>query len=184
MLVFVPPADYLDREAEEACYRLHENALDDPGYRAFLSRLAAPVLSQLPEGARGLDFGCGPEPALAAMFSEAGHEVALYDSFFFPEPDALNRRYDFITASEVVEHLHEPGPVIGQLWSVLRPGGLLGIMTKLLRGREAFAQWHYIRDPTHVCFFSRQTWQWWGKARGVTPSFFGQDVILFRKPGA
>ena len=57
-LVFVPPEYFLSRAAERAEYDLHENSLDDPGYRGFLSRLAQPLLQRLPDGARGLDFGC------------------------------------------------------------------------------------------------------------------------------
>ena len=56
-LVFVPPAFYLDRRAEQAEYDLHQNAINDVGYRQFLSRLAIPLLQRLPDAARGLDFG-------------------------------------------------------------------------------------------------------------------------------
>ncbi len=69
-LVFVPPAFFLSRQAERAEYDLHRNAIDDPGYRAFLSRLAQPLLARLPPASRGLDFGCGPGPALAHMLRD------------------------------------------------------------------------------------------------------------------
>ncbi|MEM0955075.1 MAG: hypothetical protein AAGI24_13115, partial [Pseudomonadota bacterium] len=72
-LVFVPGCHYLTAAAERAEYLLHENAVDDPGYRRFLSRLAVPLLARLPAESEGLDFGCGPGPALAAMLREAGH---------------------------------------------------------------------------------------------------------------
>ena len=76
-LVFVPPAYYLDREAERREYDLHRNEVNDPGYRRFLSRLSEPLLQRLTPGASGLDFGCGPGPALAHMLEEAGCLVAL-----------------------------------------------------------------------------------------------------------
>lgn len=182
-LVYVPPAYFLTREEERACYELHENAVDDPGYRRFLSRLASPLMERLPPHARGLDFGCGPAPALAAMLREAGHEVALYDSFFFPERVALAQRYEFVTATEVVEHLHRPGEVLAKLWECIEPGGWLGVMTKLVRDAEAFASWHYIRDPTHVCFFSRETWSWWAQRHAAELTTLGADVMLLRKSG-
>lgn len=181
-LVFVPPACYLDREAERAEYLKHENDEHDPGYRAFLSRLAGPLIERLPAGARGLDFGCGPGPALAAMLREQGFNVSLFDSFFVPDTAPLASDFDFITATEVVEHLHHPGEVLARLWRLLRPGGCLGLMTKLVLDRDAFARWHYKNDPTHVCFFSRETFEWWGEQRGTTPEFRGADVVLFRKP--
>jgi hypothetical protein len=179
-LVFVPPAYYLDRAAERAEYDLHCNALDDPGYRAFLSRLALPLVARLAPGSCGLDFGCGAGPALAAMLREAGHEVSLYDTFYQPERSVLNRRYDFICATEVVEHLHQPGVELARLWSLLHSGGVLGIMTKLVLGSEAFAGWHYKNDPTHVCFFSEQTWHWWAREHGAGLEFIGADVMLLQ----
>ena len=180
-LVFVPPARFLDRESERAEYDLHQNAVDDPAYRAFLSRLAQPLMQRLEPGARGLDFGCGQGPALAHMLREAGFEVALYDSFFQPDQRVLGRQYDFICATEVVEHLHRPGVELARLWSLLRPGGWLGIMTKLVRDAEAFANWHYKNDPTHVCFFSAGTWRWWARQQGANVDIMGADVILLRR---
>ncbi|GAB3273879.1 class I SAM-dependent methyltransferase [Parahaliea aestuarii] len=181
-LVFVPPAFHLDRDAEKAEYDLHDNRVDDPAYRRFLSRLADPLLERLPPAARGLDFGCGPGPALAAMLEQAGHAVALYDVFYFPDAAVLGGQYDFICATEVVEHLHRPGAELDRLWQCLRPGGWLGVMTKLVRDREAFAGWHYKNDRTHVCFFSEATWEWWAKGRGAALEIVAADVILLFKP--
>jgi SAM-dependent methyltransferase len=181
-LVFVPGDDYLSPSRERAEYDLHENAVDDPAYRRFLSRLGEPLMARLAPGAEGLDFGCGPGPALAAMLGEAGFRVSLYDPFYFPRPEALQRSYDFICATEVVEHLHRPGFELDRLWQCLRPGAVLGVMTKLVRDREAFASWHYKNDPTHVCFFSRATWRWWAHRQGAGLSFIGADVILLERP--
>lgn len=181
-LVYVPPAYYLDPESERAEYDLHCNEVDDPGYRRFLSRLARPLQQRLASGDRGLDFGCGAGPALAHMLREAGYEVALYDIFYHPDPAALKGAYNFICATEVVEHLHAPGDELRRLWSLLQPGGWLGVMTKLVRDREAFSGWHYKNDPTHVCFFSRETWQWWALRQEARLEFMGADVILLQKP--
>ena len=181
-LVFVPPEYFLSRAAERAEYDLHENSLDDPGYRGFLSRLAQPLLQRLPDGARGLDFGCGPAPALARMLREAGCEVALYDSFYLPDAQVLQPAYDFVCATEVVEHLHHPGAQLEVLWSLLGAGGWLGIMTKLARDVDAFSRWHYKNDPTHVCFFSVETWQWWARQMDAQLEILGADVILLQKP--
>jgi 2-polyprenyl-3-methyl-5-hydroxy-6-metoxy-1,4-benzoquinol methylase len=172
----------LSREAERAEYDLHQNAIDDPGYRDFLSRLAAPLTERLAPGAHGLDFGCGPGPALAQLLREAGFEMSLYDSFYLPDEGALAAHYDFICATEVVEHLHLPGEELARLWSMLEPGGVLGVMTKLVRDQAAFVRWHYKNDPTHVCFFSEETWHWWARVRGASLSIIGTDVILLERP--
>jgi hypothetical protein len=180
-LVFVPPKEYVTREAERAEYNLHQNDTDDPGYQAFLSRLMDPLVERLPPGARGLDFGCGPGPALAHMLRAAGFEVALYDSFFFPDEAVLEVSYEFICATEVVEHLHRPGEELERLWSLLPKGGWLAIMTKLVRNRAAFTSWHYKNDPTHVCFFSQDTWRWWAQRHGASLEIIGADVVLMRR---
>ncbi len=152
-LVSVPPSMWLTESAEKTEYDLHENIVTDEGYRRFLNRLAAPLLERLPQGSAGLDFGCGPGPALARMMEEAGHEMSVYDKFYAPEEKALSRQYDFITATEVVEHLHNPAETLALLWSCLKAGGTLAIMTKLAMDEAAFARWHYKADRTHIVFF-------------------------------
>ena len=56
----------------------------------------------------GLDFGCGPGPALANMMQSDGYEMEIYDPFFFPNKDALSKKYDFITCTETAEHFFNP----------------------------------------------------------------------------
>jgi SAM-dependent methyltransferase len=180
-LVFVPQAQHLSAREEKAEYDLHQNSPDDAGYRSFLARLAAPLLERLSVGSVGLDFGCGPGPTLSLIFKEAGRQMTLYDTFYAPDQAVFNDKYDFITATEVVEHLHRPGEELDRLWAVLRPGGWLGIMTKMVIDREAFAVWHYKNDLTHICFFCRQTFQWWAEKQGATLTFVGTDVVLLRK---
>ena len=180
-LVFVDPGQRLTADAEKAEYDLHENAIDDPGYRQFLSRLQEPLLQRVPAPAEGLDFGCGPGPALSAMLTVSGYSMSLYDSFYYTDAAAFDRHYDFITATEVVEHLYEPGRVLKQLWSLLPSGGLLALMTKLVIDPQSFSNWHYKNDPTHVCFFSRPTFEWLAGQWQCRLEFIGKDVILLTK---
>lgn len=183
-LVWVPARYHLSEEAEKAEYDLHDNRPDDPGYRKFLSRLAAPLLVRLAPNSQGLDFGCGPGPALAQMLEEAGHDVSLYDHFYFPNSEILERRYDFICATEVVEHLHQPGAELIRLWSLLEAGGTLAVMTKLVLDKTAFETWHYKNDPTHVSFFSRPTFDWLARQLSAELEFVGSDVVFLRKPSS
>jgi 2-polyprenyl-3-methyl-5-hydroxy-6-metoxy-1,4-benzoquinol methylase len=172
---------HLTADAEKAHYDLHENSPDDPAYRRFLGRLCDPMLARLQPGCSGLDFGAGPGPTLSVMFAEAGHEMAIFDKFYAPDEPVWTRQYDFISATEVVEHLHQPGQVLDRLWVALLPAGLLGIMTKQVRNRDAFASWHYKNDPTHICFFSRATFEWLAQQWGTHAEFIGADVVLFVK---
>jgi hypothetical protein len=181
-LVHVPRAQHLDRSAELAEYRRHDNRTGDPGYRRFLSRLAEPVLARVRPPARGLDFGCGPGPALAAMLEEAGIVMDLYDPFFYPNPSVFQRHYQLITASEVVEHLACPGRELERLWSLLTPGGWLGIMTQRLPDAADFAAWGYRREPTHVSFFADQTFRYLADRWQADLVFPESTVALLRSP--
>lgn len=182
LLVFVPPDYHLDAAREKAEYDLHQNNVDDPGYRRFLSRLVWPVQAKIPPPAQGLDFGCGPGPALAQMFQKAGYVMKMFDKFYARDFSVLAGPYDFITCTEVVEHLAEPGKTLDQLFSIIVPGGWLGIMTKLVIDSAAFARWHYKNDLTHICFFSRYTFQWLANHWACPVEFVGNDVILLKKP--
>ena len=185
-LIFVLPDARLDAAAEKAIYDLHENDPADPHYRRFLSRLTAPLLTRLPKGSRGLDFGCGSGPALAQMLTEAGMCMQLYDPFYQPDPSPLDlttweKQYDFVTATEVVEHLYAPAEEFERLFALIRPGGWLAMMTKRVRNRAAFANWHYITDPTHVCFYSEATFRWMADRWQATLSLPAADVALMQK---
>ncbi|MBD3617886.1 MAG: class I SAM-dependent methyltransferase [Chromatiales bacterium] len=187
-LVFVPSAFHLAPEAEKAEYDRHENALDAPGYRRFLSRMAEPMLARLPPAASGLDFGCGPAPLLAELFRQAGHRMAVYDLYYANNPDALTGRYDFITCTETLEHLARPAGTLARWLDLLAPGGLLGIMTKRVRDHAAFSRWHYIQDPTHIAFYADATFEFLAREYGLALEVIGPDVVIMQKkphrPGA
>jgi len=179
---FLDPRQLPDPEDERAHYLLHENDPDDPRYRKFLSRLAGPLVEKLGAGKIGLDYGCGPGPALAAMLREAGHEMALYDLFFPPDPKALAQTYDFITCSETAEHFHHPVEEFDRLDAMLRPGGWLGVMTCFQTDDARFANWHYRKDPTHVVFYREATCDVIAAQRGWSCEVPVKDVVLLRKP--
>ena len=180
-LVFVLPHQFLSPEEEKSVYDHHDNSGDDPRYRRFLGRLFVPLSQRLSPNSFGLDFGSGPGPTLSVMFEEAGHSMELYDPLYAPEIKLLQRQYDFIAASEVVEHLHHPRKELDRLWSCLKPNGSLGIMSKRVIDQEAFSGWHYKRDPTHVCFFSTETFRWLADHWQATLTAPEKDVVLFTK---
>ncbi|MBE9550276.1 MAG: class I SAM-dependent methyltransferase [Proteobacteria bacterium] len=182
-MVFVPPQYYLTAAEEKAVYDQHENSADDPGYRNFLGRIFKPLSQRLKPQSNGLDFGSGPGPTLSVMFTEAGHTMQIYDPFYAPDMSVLELNYDFITATEVVEHLHHPGEELDRLWSCLNPGGQLGIMTKRVTNQQAFSNWHYTNDPTHVCFFSIRTFQWLATHWSASLDVINNDVVLLTKSG-
>lgn len=181
---FLHPSQLPTREAEEREYRLHQNDPHDLGYRQFLARLVHPLLQRIAPDASGLDYGCGPGPALANMLREAGHKVALYDPIFVDDRVSLEQRYAFITCTEVVEHFHQPADEFVKLDLLLEPGGLLAIMTTFQTDDAAFAGWQYRRDPTHVVFYKERTFHELARQHGWQCEIPRANVVFFTKPTA
>jgi len=187
-LVFVPPEFYLSAEEEKARYDFHSHSLEDSGYRNFLNRLFQPLEKKLAPGARGLDFGCGPGPVLSLMFEEAGYTCDVYDPYYANDPTVFDRQYDFLACSETMEHMFRPGEEFERFVSLVKPGGWIGIMTQLHdEAPVPFDRWHYKDDDTHVCFFSKKSFQTLetcaatgGKTYGLRVEFHSDSVILFQ----
>ena len=180
-LTFLGVTQLPDRADEKAQYDLHRNDPDDPGYRRFLDQLGAPLCERLNAGDRGLDFGCGPGPALARMLEERGHPMRVYDPIYFPDPAPLEQRYDFVTCTEVLEHLHWPEQEWRRFAALVKPGGWLGVMTRFLTDDGHFPRWHYRRDPTHVCFWQPATFQWLAREQGWELVMTNNPVALLRR---
>jgi len=180
-LIFVPPSQYLNLQEEKERYDLHQNSPDDQNYRQFLNRLFFPIQKYLSPKSHGLDFGSGPGPTLSIMLKEIGHSVDIYDYFYADDDTVFKKQYDFITSTEVMEHLHRPKKELDRLWDCLKPDGQFGLMTKLVIDREKFKNWHYKNDPTHVCFFSKTTFEWLAKQWNAKIEFIDNDVIIFLK---
>lgn len=172
-LIFLDPKQRLNSENERERYLLHENASDDLGYRDFLRPVFEMVRARRGPPAMGLDFGAGPGPALAEMLAGAGYAMTLYDPFFHPRTDVLERTYDFVVCTEAAEHFHDPVSEFARMRRCLRKGGILVIMTQMVPSTD-FGRWYYHRDPTHVCFYRPRTFAWIagevGFGRVETPS--------------
>lgn len=182
-LTFMDAADRPGLAEEHAEYLLHENDPGDERYRAFLARLTRHLVPRLAPGARGLDYGCGPGPAMAPMLREAGYEVANYDPIFAPDEKVLACRYDFVTCTEVVEHFHCPDREFDRLDALLRPGGWLGVMTSMLEDDGGFASWRYRRDRTHVAFYKTASFDFLARRHGWLAAYPAPGVVLLRKEG-
>lgn len=180
-------ATFLDRarvpslsEAKKV-YDTHENDPNDARYKDFLSRLADPLLARLGPSKQGLDYGCGPGPALAQMLAARGHSVALYDPIYAPNTQALARTYDFVTCTEVIEHFVDPANDFAALAALVKPGGWLGIMTCFQTDDARFERWHYRRDPTHVVFYREHTLRTLATQHGFRCEIPVKDVALMLK---
>lgn len=115
------------------------------------------------------------------MLEEMGHTMSLYDPYYAPDASVLNRQYDFVTCTETIEHLHRPAREWQILKGLVAPGGWLAIMTQLAPGLDDFKRWWYINDPTHVCFFRRETFRFLATRDDLKCEFVDDDVLLLQR---
>ncbi|MGL6123555.1 MAG: class I SAM-dependent methyltransferase, partial [Shewanella sp.] len=180
-LVSVPPTFYLSHEAEKAEYDKHENHADDLGYQTFLNRTLEPLLARVSPSAQGLDFGCGEGKALSLMAKARGYHIDNYDLYYANHPETLARQYDFITLTEVIEHVSDAAGLLKQLDNLLKPNGILAVMTKRVQDKPAFAHWHYKNDPTHIHFYAQATFEWLAHHYGWRLEIIDKDVAFLYK---
>ncbi|WP_291515538.1 class I SAM-dependent methyltransferase [Bdellovibrio sp. ArHS] len=163
--IFMNPAERLSAVEEKQRYDLHQNQ-ESAGYLAFFAPLIKAVVDHFRAAGvestqlSSLDYGCGPTAMLSGLLQAEGFETANYDSFYYPETEVFKRTYHLITSTEVWEHLHNPKEDIERMLTLLKPGGILAVMTSAHKGEAAFHDWHYRRDLTHVGFFSERSMHW------------------------
>ncbi|EEG76984.1 class I SAM-dependent methyltransferase [Dethiobacter alkaliphilus] len=180
-LIFLAPKFRLDAEQEKEHYETHNNTLDNPGYvQMFEKFISNAVLPYVYPNGRALDFGCGPGQVLQVLLERRGFRTDVYDPYYAPqEPQGP---YRLVTSTEALEHVYEPGKVWQKLLLLLEAGGTLAVMTNFHQGPEAFVNWWYRRDPTHVTFFSEDTFAWLAKQQGLKILYSdGKKTITLKK---
>ena len=179
-LITLDPHNRLHPKDEEERYRLHQNSPEDPRYREFLSRAVDPLLIHLSPGMVGLDYGCGPGPAISVMLGALGFVVDDYDPFF--SPISLRAQYDFIICTETIEHFCDPRKEFDQISRLIRPGGRVVLMTEVYSEQIEFEQWWYIKDPTHVSLYRAETLKWIADHYGWKMSIPHKNVRFYSPP--
>ena len=101
--------------------------------------------------------------------------------FFFPNKDLLNKQYKFVTCTETVEHFFDPYNEFTLLDKLLLNGGWLGVMTCFLTDDSQLDNWYYRKDPTHVVFYARETFEIIAEQRDWTCEIPTKDIVLFCK---
>lgn len=165
-LRFLDPSKRLSPSDEIERYKLHNNDIYDPRYRAFVKPLFQEIVRRIDGESLGLDYGAGPGPMVATMLNEKNIKVDLYDPYFKSSALALNRSYNFIYASESAEHFYDPHMEFTRMRRCLEPDGFVAVMTLMYTGDVPFSDWYYRKDPTHVSFYSPHTMRWIGASFG------------------
>ena len=148
----------LSLEKENSLYNNHQNSLENQGYVQMFEDFLDYFWNDLTCKDKSLDFGSGPTPVLSQLLQKRGVHVDCYDKFYQPIKCFENQTYDFITSTEVFEHLNNPLETLRLLTKHLRPKGILAIMTLFHQNDQAhFLTWWYRRDPTHITFYTPKT---------------------------
>lgn len=174
---FLGAFHHLSLETEKSRYDLHHNDITQQGYIDFLQPLLDCV-RQTPTG-HALDFGAGPTNTISRLTANPKLQWSVYDKFYSDTPEVFQKKYDVIAASEVFEHLRDPVFELQRLKNCLKPDGVIWIMTSMYDPeRISFGGWHYRRDPTHVVFYTRQSFRYLAKHCGLAePVFVGERVV-------
>lgn len=181
--IFLNPSERLSSDDEKARYLTHNNNHFDQGFSDFLDLFAEPVSEILKDKQlmKGLDFGSGPEAVLAEKFRQRGFEISIYDLFFAADESVFEKTYDFVICHEVIEHCFEPLREIKIMLDVLKTGGVLAIRTLLHPGPESFESWRYRKDPTHVSFFQKKTFEFIANKYNLRILKSDKDITVFEK---
>ena len=179
--VFVPSQYHLSEPEERKRYDTHNNNPEDLRYRQSLSRLTEPLNELISSDSYGLDFGCGPGPTLSLMLEKEGHQVDLYDKYYVKDLSVFNKEFDFVTLTEVIEHLSDPLFELERLTSILKPGGIIAIMTQTLSRDIDFEAWYYKNDPSHIGFYNQKSLQILADQLELQMSHYSDRVIFFKK---
>jgi 2-polyprenyl-3-methyl-5-hydroxy-6-metoxy-1,4-benzoquinol methylase len=143
--------EFIDKRLEEivnsfAPYRL-TNRLVDIGCGAGSFLMTAKRANWDAEGVE-------VSPATVERLRSSGLEVFSGELGQAAFPTA---HFDVVTASELIEHVHDPSSLIAEIARVLRPGGLFWATTPNARGASARIlklNWSIISPAEHLHLFS------------------------------
>jgi SAM-dependent methyltransferase len=159
--VFLDSKHYLDATLEKKHYDNHDNNLNSLGYVKMFEKLIDEfVITKKDEINTALDFGCGQGEVLPILLERCEISCDRYDLFYFPKKVYKDKVYDLICSTEVIEHLVNPLDALKELLSHLKKDAYLLLMTYFHPSDdEKFLKWFYIKDVTHIGFFSIKTFE-------------------------
>ncbi|MCK9490936.1 MAG: class I SAM-dependent methyltransferase [Sulfurimonas sp.] len=180
--IFLDEQFYIDEAHERLHYDKHDNNFSCHGYVEMFETLIDEFVP-LKEIEDALDFGCGEGEVLPILLEKNRVKCDRYDLFYFPQKVYKEKNYDLIVSTEVVEHLENPLEVLQELSSHLREDAYLLLMTRIHpQNDEEFLEWFYIRDVTHIGFFSLKTFEYLGKKLSLEiVKHNSKNTILFKK---
>lgn len=183
----VVKVNVVSKSEEKERYETHNNNVSDQNYLNYLDKLFNTLkkYADFKNGDRVLDFGCGPSKGLASLVEsldfDAEIEVCSYDPYFFNIDINSMKPFDVIYASECFEHFNNPKKTIKEILNVLKVGGILAVGTHFYDGDTDFSSWWYLKDKTHIVFYSSKTIEYISKVYGLKVLFQSKSQLILKK---
>lgn len=124
-----------------------------------------------------LDFGCGSGLFVEWLRRKGFSNTHRFDAYTekFNDASALQRKYDFVVAQDVIEHVEDAGALLDQLIDLTEPGGVLSIGTPnadALDLQNPALCVHSLHQPYHLHVLSEQVLRKLAEVRGLTVERF------------
>ena len=177
--IFVDENELPDAASEKERYELHSDDTEDEGYRKFVSPITSNILRDFTQEDRGLDFGAGTSAIISAVLHEHNYDVKNYDPYFHNHPKLLQKKYNYISSCEVIEHFYHPAKEFALLRSMLAEGSKLYLMSDIYDESIDFAAWYYKNDPTHVFLYTKKTFEWICQKYDFKELFIEKRLVVF-----
>ncbi len=177
--IFVDENNRIDLESEKLVYQQHENNVEDKNYQKFVSPITNAIIKDFLPTAKGLDFGAGTAPVVSKVLQDKSYEIKQYDPFFHNTPKVIESKYDFIASCEVIEHFFNPYKEFGLFKNMLHKNGKIYLMTEIYHEGIDFASWYYKNDPTHVFFYTKESFEWIKNEFGFSTVTIEKRLIIF-----
>lgn len=182
--IYLEDEAVIDTHSEKKHYEKHNNSFECTGYVKMFEKFIEDAITPYAQNIEtALDFGCGKGPVLAELLRRKGMKVDQYDLYFYPEKIYENNTYDLITSTEVFEHLKEPITILETLVASLNDKGYIVLMTQFPpKEDEAFLNWWYRRDVTHIGFFTPKSLEIMASKVGLNVvQFLHENIVIFQK---
>jgi hypothetical protein len=180
-LIYLDSVFYLSPNDEKKRYDSHENDPADEKYRNYLISTFRHIQEEVSPNSKLLDFGCGPSEGMKVVLKELGYDCDSYDPFYFPQIILENNKYDGVILSESLEHFFDPKRDLETIIGLIKNNGKILIRTERHLGETHFQNWYYHKDPTHVIFFSINTFEFLAKHYNLIASFPDKNIVLLRR---
>ena len=182
----MPHSYWISQAEEKTRYQQHNNQRTNNGYVEHLLKLVASVEQNVLPMGSGIDLGCGPTPVLGELLRERGYSCLDYDPFFYPARElwALVGTFDFVVICEVAEHFKDPHLDWKGILGLLKPGGVVAVSTKTIEEkctRDEFLDWWYIRDSTHIGFYSKRAVEFLARQGGASIKEYSVDGFVLKR---